>query len=175
VLQLLRGAAVNAALGGVKAVLGVALGTALAVVIACGGAQHAAKSSAPPAQAATAAAPAGEANPRDEIAALDREITAQLDSAHVVPPEAASCTGAACAEAMSQPYSAPAPTDPACRPAPSDRCKDVCSLSGSICKNQDRICELARQLAGDDWAANKCSRARTSCQAAHDSCCSCVL
>jgi hypothetical protein len=168
VLQLLGGTAV-------KIALGIALGAALAVAIACGGAQHAARSGAPAPPATSAAAPAGQADPRAEIAALDRDITAQLDLAHVVPPDAASCTGAACAEAMSQPYAAPAPTDPACRPAPSDRCRDVCSLSTSICKSQDRICELAHQLAGDDWAANKCSRARTSCQAAHDSCCSCVL
>jgi hypothetical protein len=36
------------------------------------------------------------------------------------------------------------------------------------------ICELARQLAGDDWAAHKCESARAACQAAHDSCCACV-
>ncbi|HEX7837935.1 MAG TPA: hypothetical protein VF469_10760, partial [Kofleriaceae bacterium] len=83
--------------------------------------------------------------------------------------------GAACASAMAEPFATPTTADPACHPQASARCKDACTLSDSICNNQQRICDLAKQLAGDDWAAGKCTSARASCQAAHASCCSCVL
>ncbi|HEY6178927.1 MAG TPA: hypothetical protein VIX73_30955, partial [Kofleriaceae bacterium] len=76
--------------------------------------------------------------------------------------------------AIAEPFATPATSDPACHPAGSDRCTDVCKLGDSVCRNQERICELAGKLAGDDWAANKCTRARASCQAAHERCCSCA-
>jgi hypothetical protein len=149
---------------------GIWFGAVCAVAIACGAAR--------PPPAAPAAAPdmgqVASGDPHDEIAALDREIAAQLSRAQVAPPTAA-CSGAACAAAMAEPFATPTPTDPACHPQSSARCQDVCTLSDSICKNQQRICELANQLAGDDWAAGKCTSARASCQAAHDRCCSCVL
>lgn len=149
---------------------GLLLGAACAAVIACaGGSPRSA-----PAAAVQSPAPSG---PRDEIAALDREIAAQLTQAQVAPPAVAACSGAACTTAMAEPFatpSAPSAGDAACHPAPGPRCHDVCTLSDSICKDQQRICELAKQLAGDDWAAGKCTSARASCQAAHDSCCSCV-
>lgn len=155
--------------------LGIAFGAICAAAIACSAARP--PSAAPPAAQDMGqrpeAAPAGD--PRDEIAALDREITAQLSRAQVVPPVAAACSGAACATAMAEPFATPSTTEPACHPQASARCGDVCTLSGSICRNQQRICELAKQLVGDDWAAGKCTSARASCQAAHDSCCSCVL
>src|SRR5438477_181338 len=37
-------------------------------------------------------------------------------------------------------------TDKTCKPAPSETCNTSCTLSGSICKNKDRICELAKDL-----------------------------
>jgi hypothetical protein len=117
--------------------------------------------------------PPGE--PRSEIDALDREIAAELARAQIEPPAAATCSGASCATAMSAPFATPTPSDPACHPAAGDHCGDVCTLSSSICRNQERICDLAQQIAGDDWAANQCTRARASCQAAHDRCCSCVV
>lgn len=112
---------------------------------------------------------------RGEIDALDRQIADELSRAHVAPPPVAMCTGPTCATAMNQPFSVPAIGGPACRPASTDRCTDACTLSTSICTNQQKICELATQLAGDDWAGNKCERARASCRAARDGCCSCVL
>ncbi|HEX4417697.1 MAG TPA: hypothetical protein VH165_07350, partial [Kofleriaceae bacterium] len=97
-----------------------------------------------------------------------------LARAGVTPLAAALCSGPACAQAMSEPFAVPSAGDAACHPASTGKCTDACTLSTSICGNQDKICALARQLAGDDWAANKCTTARASCQAAHDHCCSCM-
>ena len=170
-LQLLGTHAVRA-LRGIP--LGLWLGAWAAVVIACGAAQPKTSASAP------AAAP--ELRGQDphsqahaEIDALDRQIADELAKAQVPPQRVAACTGAACAEVMSQPFTTPLSTDPACHPANTDRCTSACTLSTSICSNQQKICDLAKQLPGDDWAANKCESARASCKAAHDSCCSCVL
>lgn len=165
------------------------LAAACLAAIACGAGS--AKSSAPPAAPTAGAMPAAvpgdprvepraeprakpRAEPRAEIDALDRDLSAELARAQIPPPPA-TCSGATCASEMSEPFSTPTPGDPTCHPASGDHCSDVCTLSTSICKNQERICELAQQLAGDDWAAGKCTRARASCQAAHDACCRCVL
>jgi hypothetical protein len=59
-----------------------------------------------------------------------------------------------------------------CEHVPSDRCEDVCKLSGSICDNAESICELAAQLPGDAWAEERCGAAKASCQRASERCCS---
>jgi hypothetical protein len=151
---------------------GVALGAWCALAGACGAASPKASRAAP---AAPAAQDAGGGDPRAQIDALDRQIAGEMARAHVSPPATESCTGATCATAMSQPFATPAATDPECRPARTDTCTSACTLSTSICSNQQKICDLAKQLVGDDWAANKCESAKASCRAAHDSCCSCVL
>lgn len=153
-----------------------ALAAACLAAIAC--AAGGAKSSAPPAAPAASAMPSAasgdaQAEPRAEIEALDRDITAELARAQIPPPPT-TCSGATCASQRSEPFSTPTASDPTCHPAASDHCSDVCTLSTSICTNQQRICELAQQLPGDDWAAGTCTRARASCQAAHDACCRCV-
>lgn len=150
--------------------LGFSLGTCCAIAIACGGAQKVGQS---PQLTEPRGVRAGD--PHAEIADLDRQIADELAKANVPQPATASCTGAACAEAMSQPFTTPSTADAQCRPANTDRCTSACTLSTSICSNQQKICDLAKQLAGDDWAAGKCESARASCQSAHDSCCSCVL
>jgi hypothetical protein len=155
------------------------LAAACAALVACSGAQP--KAAAPPSAAMQPVERPGDvhaqahADAHAEIDALDRQIADELARAHVPPPAAPPCTGAGCAAAMSQSFSVQAPSDATCHPAASDRCTDACSLSTSICNNQQKICDLAQQLAGDDWAANKCTSARASCQAARASCCSCVL
>jgi hypothetical protein len=138
------------------------------VAIACGGARPK-TSAAPP-----SAAELGSRDPHAEIEGLDRQIADEMARAQIAQPATAACTGAACAQAMSQPFAAPV-DDPSCRPAASEKCTTTCTLATSICNNQQKICELAKQLEGDDWAAGKCESARQSCKAAHDSCCSCVL
>jgi hypothetical protein len=154
---------------------GLVLGAAAATVVACAGASPKASAPTPAAMAPVMEPGDRHAESHVEIDALDRQIADALARAHVTPPAASSCSGAACATAMSQPFAVPAATDAACHPAASDRCSDACTISTSICGNQQKICELAQQLDGDDWAANKCASARASCKAAHDSCCSCVL
>jgi hypothetical protein len=67
----------------------------------------------------------------------------------------------------------PLSTDASCKPAKTERCQGSCKLSDSICTNSSKICELAQDLAGDGWAATKCARAKQTCDAAHDTCCSC--
>lgn len=146
-----------------------AIAACCAVAIACGGAR-------PMTTAAPPSAAEGRArDPRAEIEALDRQIADEMARAQLAQPAIAACSGPACAQAMSRPFAVPAADDPSCRPAATDRCTTACTLATSICDNQHKICELARQLEGDDWAANKCESARQSCKAAHDSCCSCVL
>jgi hypothetical protein len=167
-LQLFQGRSVIRALG-----LGVSFAFAVACLaaIACGA--GAARSSAPPVAPSTYARP--EVGPRDvhaEIEELDRSISAKLARADI-PPPVATCSGATCATAMSEPIATPG-IDPACRPQPGDRCSNRCTLTTSICRDQERICRLAQQLLDDEWAANKCTQARASCQAAQDSCCDCM-
>jgi hypothetical protein len=145
---------------------------ACAIALACAGA--APRSVAPAAPAGASREQTMPGDPRAEITELDRQITAELGRAEVTAPPIASCSGDTCTSALAAPFATPTPEDRSCHPAASDHCTDVCKLGTSICRNQDRICELAKSLPGDDWAANKCTSARASCQAAHQRCCSCT-
>lgn len=167
-LQLLQGRSVIRALGpGVS----LALAAACLVALACGAGSV--KLTPPPAAPSTSAVPdLASDDPHTEIEELDRDISAKVARAQILPP-VVTCSGAACAAAVSEPFTTPA-VDPACRPIPSDRCSPMCTLSASICHDRERICNLAQHLPYDEWAANKCTRARASCQAAHDECCSCM-
>lgn len=153
--------------------LGVSLALAVACLVALACGAGAARSKAPPAAPSASAMPEVTAeDPRVEIEELDRDISARMARAQI-PPPVSTCSGVTCATAMNEPFTTPA-IDPACRPTRNDRCSDVCTLTASICRNQQRICDLAQHLPDDDWAANKCTRARASCQAAHDTCCDCM-
>jgi hypothetical protein len=169
-LQLLGGRAL-------KAVPGVLLGACCAVAIACSGARP--RTAAPEPASAQALPASGQASPQldahAEIEALDRQIADELVRAQIAQPAAAACAGPACRAVLSEPFVTPTRTDPQCRPAASDRCNDTCTLATSICTSQDKICRLAKQLDGDDWAARKCETARASCKAAHERCCSCIV
>lgn len=154
--------------------LGGLLGLWCAVAMGCAGAAPKSSAAAPMAPTAQDGAASG-AEPHATIDALDRQIADDLARAHVAPPAAAMCTGASCQAAMSQPFATPVIGDAQCHPAATDKCTDACTLSMSICTNQQKICDLAGQLAGDDWAANRCERARASCRAAREGCCGCIL
>lgn len=53
-------------------------------------------------------------------------------------------------------------------------CGDVCSLADAICDNAEQICILADDLGKDDkWAQDKCSNAKASCRDAKQRCCKC--
>lgn len=69
--------------------------------------------------------------------------------------------------------SVPVSTDPACTHGTSDTCTSACTLADSICDNAAKICALAEQLAGDRWAADKCTDGKASCEQAHAKCCAC--
>jgi hypothetical protein len=174
VLQLLQGRSVIRVLG-----LGISLALAVACLAALACGAGAARSSPPPVEPTEPTEPTEDettevppGDPHVRIEELDRDISAALARAQVRPP-VPTCSSGTCAAAMSEPFSTPA-IDPACHPRPSSHpCGEVCTLSRSICRNQERICRIAQRLP-DNWAANKCIRARASCDAAHEACCSCM-
>jgi hypothetical protein len=57
---------------------------------------------------------------------------------------------------------------------PRGTCADVCNLKDAICDNADSICRIADELDGDDWAADKCKSAKSSCKEATERCCACT-
>jgi hypothetical protein len=58
-------------------------------------------------------------------------------------------------------------------PPPLGVCHEVCELAGSICDNARAICQLADELPGDAWAADRCGSAKASCREAEQRCCDC--
>lgn len=102
----------------------------------------------------------------DEISDLHVQITAQLAEIGLFAEDPA--------------YSEPAPPLPmasaidSCGVAPTGaQCGDVCTIADSICDNARRICELADELPGDAWAAERCDNGKVSCARAHLRCCGC--
>ncbi len=53
-------------------------------------------------------------------------------------------------------------------------CIDTCKIEKSICKNATRICRLADNLGGNEWAAEMCNSGKASCQEATKKCATCV-
>ena len=142
-------------------------------LIACGGVRQQ-RSASPPSAAETAADSGGvpTGRPTEEIRDLDAQITQQLAQLGLNAP-----TDAEVVDMMAQ-SSTPALPESAlassCQPAPSgDTCTDVCTLGDSICGNARRICDLADQLPGDDYAAQRCTAGRASCDRARTRCCGC--
>ena len=58
-------------------------------------------------------------------------------------------------------------------PPMGDGCDDVCTTGDLICDNAQAICDLADELAPDDWASQRCSAGRESCDRARERCCGC--
>jgi hypothetical protein len=53
-------------------------------------------------------------------------------------------------------------------------CEDICGLSTAICDNAEAICDLADQLGKqDDYAQEKCASGKASCREAKQKCCNC--
>lgn len=67
----------------------------------------------------------------------------------------------------------PSSTDATCKPAKTDRCSSSCKLSDSICVNAGKICDIAKDLIGDKWAGDQCTKATATCNTSHETCCSC--
>lgn len=152
-----------------KSIVGVAVGLLLALAIACGG-------SARKAQTQPESRPGGGTAAHAELDALDRAITADmqtLQEPRPAPPVAACVEN--CAQALSGAATTTSAEDPTCKPGASQTCSDSCSLKESICKNAGKICSIAADLGGNDKYANDvCNRGSASCEAAKKRCCSCL-
>lgn len=149
----------------------VALAAAAALYAACATAQA-------PAPARTqampeiAAGPSGATGPHAEIERLAHEIDSQR--LQMALPEATPAP--ACESCTAQPMSEPVTvaSDAQCHPGQSTTCHDSCTLSDSICSNAAKICDLASGLPNDGWAAQHCTSAKATCDAAHAKCCACA-
>jgi len=64
--------------------------------------------------------------------------------------------------------------NPTCVRNASAVCTQTCELSDSICANSKKICDLADNLPGDDWAATKCKDNKATCETAKTQCCECT-
>lgn len=139
----------------------------MTIVAACG-ASKAKYAAAPVAAETSAAGSQMPGDPRAEIeklwAAIEKERGDLGQAAPTSPLEPGPATPMA---------STPLSTDDTCKPAKSDKCTQSCTFSDSICKNAARICEIAQQLVADTWAAEKCTRAKQTCETAHETCCEC--
>ncbi|MDB4961719.1 MAG: hypothetical protein JWP01_1718 [Myxococcales bacterium] len=161
----------------VRAFVGWLAGASCMFVIACASTKQASQAPAPASSGGPETVMMPGSSPREQIDALDRAIEDELTRMGVRPaPPPACVASASCSEAAPQPMSIkPVAEDPTCKPAPGDTCRDSCTLSDSICSNAGKICEIAKQLGGDDAYANeKCQRGTTSCELAHERCCSCM-
>jgi hypothetical protein len=135
------------------------------VVVACA-AQHAATTAPPPVMPQMERG----SSPKAQIEELSNQIDADRTKMGLAEPQVVTPT----AHVMTI-GQMPTSHDAACHPAASQTCTDSCKLSDSICDNAGKICNLADQLQGDGWAADKCSRAKATCEAAHAKCCDCQL
>jgi hypothetical protein len=152
----------------------------LAASLLCGGCGASGRSAAP-----AAMAPAEESGAHAEIARLWDEIDGWRGQAGLAGGEAADAEqGSAALESTptagysgqtSAAPQAPEAPEAACPAAAAEPlvCRDACTLATSICDNAGRICRIAQQLAGDDWAAGKCADANAVCRQATADCCDC--
>ncbi|MBA2538790.1 MAG: hypothetical protein H0V17_04075 [Deltaproteobacteria bacterium] len=145
------------------------VGVAIAAVVSCGGSKSAMKTAAPQSSAEPSVMPG---SPRDRIKQLDDQIVAELAKLELQPPPLAVCPQPPCATMQTL---AVKPTDdPACKRSAVQVCKDHCVLADSICDSASKICEIAKELASDVWASEKCASGNASCTAAHGKCCGCT-
>ena len=152
---------------------------AMSVIAACAGGMKASRApTTSPAETGGAPPQAGQSmpdmasmSPKQELDARFAQLEKDREEDSVAEPQLA--PGPQTIQMSTEPDRSPK-TDPTCKPAPSETCNTSCTLSGSICKNKDRICELAKDL-GDDDSAGKCNKAAKTCKTSADKCCSCML
>ncbi len=164
-----------------KSLVGILLGSLLALVIGCAAKSAPRSTAAPTATAAEQppepAAVGGSATPQSEIKLLDEQISDDMAKLSLTRPTAQpmTCTGADCKQQLSgAAVAAEEPSPPTCKPK-GDTCTQACTIKDSICKNATRICQLAIDLGGNDAYANdKCSSGNASCEAAKQRCCGCL-
>jgi len=159
-----------------RSVVGVVVGGALALAIACGGAAKSGVTSKP--GPPPTGVDGGITDPRAELDRLDQEITSQMQQ--LTEPRPAPAADLCVTNCGRQPMAGAAqkaiePADPTCKPAKTETCTESCNLKSSICDNASRICTIAADLGGNDAYANeKCNRGLASCEAAKKRCCSCM-
>jgi len=149
----------------------IAAALCMVVVAACaaGGKQSARApgETSPPTMAG--GAPAG--SPKDELDSLYAQVEQERQSMQLAEPQIESGTAPMAMATEPMPTST---TDKTCKHGSSETCTSSCKLSDSICTNTDKICKLAGELAGDDDAAAKCTKATKTCKSSHEKCCSCM-
>lgn len=111
------------------------------------------------------------ASPKAQLDDLYARVEQERQSMQLPEPQVESGTPATPMATEPMPTSA---TDKTCKPAPSETCTNSCKLSDSICSNTDKICKIAGELAGDQDAADKCTKATKTCKTSHEKCCSCT-
>ncbi|MEZ4368525.1 MAG: hypothetical protein R2939_19935 [Kofleriaceae bacterium] len=145
---------------------------ALAVAVGAGSCAGASRPTASPTSEGSALHPADVLGPdpaaaRAEIQALTDDTSANLARLGVSIDDGT-------APAMPMTDGAVAPATRVCEAPPADEtCGDVCRLADHICDNGARICDLAAQLPGDDWAADRCQAGHQACATAEARCCGC--
>lgn len=146
--------------------LALVAGAGAAALVACAAAKAPAPAAHSPAHDVTAPPLAGRPDElRERIRQLDADIAAALATADLGAPDAAAVEATA-----SVPL---ADLRTTCERSSRQLCQDVCRLGDSICDNASAICELADQLPGDAWAAERCSAGKASCKRASERCCTC--
>lgn len=161
-----------------KAFGGLLVGACLALVVACAAGKS--SMSAPQTAPTTEATPAGigvdGGNARDRILELEIQIDQQIAQLGLPPTPPPACPNGNCSASAAEPMTVtPSAQDTTCKPGKSETCTQSCTLSDSICDNAGKICELAKELGGDDNFANeKCTRGKASCQASRTRCCGCL-
>jgi hypothetical protein len=110
--------------------------------------------------------------PTDEIRDLDAQIGQQMADLGLTPPSDAEVTEMI-AQSSTPELPASSVVDACEQPPQADGCGDVCTLADSICTNAKRICDLADQLPGDEYASQRCAAGRGSCDRAKTRCCDC--
>jgi hypothetical protein len=108
------------------------------------------------------------------IAAIEAEMNADLEQLELAPPTEEELRQIryrqllAPALPMSHEVAATCPVRPS-----GAACGDVCRFADRICHSARRICALADALPGDDWAMERCSAGKLSCERAKARCCDC--
>lgn len=136
-------------------------------IAACGGAapQKTMMSPAGATDAGGATGVEGRVTPHDQIQQLDDAIAADLATLGVPAPMPGD--GGDAVLPMGH------VVDACEAPPPAGTCGDVCTLADSICDNAGRICDLADDLPGDTWAAERCDAGKAACARASERCCGC--
>lgn len=103
---------------------------------------------------------------------LDRQITEQMEELGLAPPSDTELTE------MMVGHATPALpmgelAESCSTPPPAGDCEDVCTTGDLICDNARAICDLASEMSGDAWAAQRCASGQESCDRAKERCCGC--